>query len=294
MHHTYFQKMAAVISLTSLLLAGCGQSQSKTTAKAKPVSFAKLANQNQTHVWLETNGENVTQDSTVAYLLVTKKGKVTVYRTGDAALSSYNRRSDASMIAKAKRADEKSFKLKREAAYATSKAKQTELTTAIKDKTIKSKTKLTATKQAIQTLKDKRWPIETTKYQAPKPRQIRVQIKTAGGKVTGEKINYGYYDYSTYFDQYTDADTWIKQGKPNTVEKPISHFFTQTDGAKVTYQHRFHHAVAPLSDQLTGYLEYQHKDKSPKKGTALLTRVTSKKTPTQFDSVATKHVTQVK
>lgn len=296
MEHRHLGRLGVMIGILGLLLAGCGPATSRSTTKSQPKTFAKAAQSTKQHIWLETNGKNVTADSTIAYLIVTQNGKVTVYRTGDAAMSSYNRLTDGQMIARAKRADRKSFNLKRQAAYDTSKANELALTNELKAKTIKSAAKRAATRDAIRELKERRWRIETAKYLTPKPEKLTVKVTTKAGKTTSERMIYRHYDYDPYLAQFTSSDDWIKNAKPGQTEqkiRPLTDFYVQTDGAKVVYRHRFHKATTMVTDKFIGYLEHKqvHGKKTPKEGTALIERV-SGKAHTVFDSSKTAGVSE--
>ncbi|MTV83137.1 hypothetical protein [Secundilactobacillus folii] len=296
-------KVVTLICVLVTALAGCGKKAAKSQVKPAPTRFAALANQNQRHIWYETTGKNVSKDSKITYLLVTQNGKVTVY-TVNSSLGGYNRFTDNHAIAEAKRADKQYFQSKQQDAYTNSKAKQVELTQKLNRGQVKSAKKRQKLQLAIKQLKNRRWKIETTRYEAPKPQSYSVKLVKKNDRIKGEKIIYRSHDYEGYLNQFADADSWLKNNQlgPRAKKiKPVSAFFKKTDGAKTVYKHRFHKPQKTIIDKYIGYLEVKQqkgdklkkmkKNNSLKEGNSLLYRANSSRDSTAFDKASTKHVT---
>ncbi|MGQ4558340.1 hypothetical protein ACUIJQ_03350 [Levilactobacillus hammesii] len=302
----YIKHLMSVVLLgTAILsLSACGKSGANQVNE-KNVSFIKDAQSSNQRIWYmvesdSTSDYELSKDTHITQILVTKNGKATVYNMPDNNFSmrDINGKSDDQVLTIAQKKDREYYKdfidpqkdILIKSSYIQNVIKNTESDYKHYEKhpdylgaTHKeSLKKLREYQDDLTYLKANEASIlkNIPKYEKPTPKLLNAKVKTdnSGNDVNYEDITHRRLELETDSAKLKHLH-WVDR-----VDAPTYYNFTMTDGFQLIYDK----PVKILSDMYTGYTNPTNDSKT----TSLLTKTTNKDTVSDFDKLGTKHVSE--
>lgn len=284
---------AMILSAGILMLAGCGKSGANQ-ANEKKVSFIKDAQSSNQRIWYMAESDNLSdyelsKNSHIQQILVTKNGKATVYNMREDAVTmrSIDGKSDKKVIMMAKDQDKQYYK------DSIKKSKQE-----LKDRIDSDKGVLKANKwdYSAKVKKEKRdleydiaaeqsflekFPIPKYKKPTAKPLKAKVFTDNSGNDVVQENI---IHKRISIEDNTTDLN--LRYSQNGRISYPQSTRLTMTNGFRLIYDS----PVKILNTMYVGYTNPTNRQNT----TFLMTKTTNKDSKSAFDTLKTKNVTEAK
>lgn len=294
---------ATLLGLAILSLSACGKS-GPNQVNEKKVSFIKDAQSSNQRIWYMAKSDaesdyELSKDSHVTQILVTKNGKATVYNMPnyDFSMRDINGKSDKQVIAIAQKKDKEYYKEFINNPNDTGSIRHVIKTTEESYRYYKKHPNYIGGthKEELKALQNYRDNLSylkankaavlkrTTKYEKPVPKLINAKVKTdnSGNNVNFEDITHRRLDLES-----DSAKLKPLKGDTNSVTVPVYYNFTMTNGFRLIYDK----PVKILSDMYTGYTNPVNDSDT----TFLMTKTTNKDTVSDFDNLGTKHVSEEK
>jgi len=292
----------ALLGTAILSLSACGQSGANQVNEKK-VSFIKDAQSSNQRIWYMAESDadsdyELSKDTHIEQLLVTKNGKATVYNmpSYDFSMRDINGKSDKQVITIAQKKDKEYYK-----EYITD-TSNTEYIRNIIKKT-ESEYKYykkhpdyfrDTHKVTLQTLQKYRDDLNylktnedtvlgrTPKYAKPTAKLINAKVKTdnSGNNVNFENITHRRWDLETDSAKLKP----LKTDDTEDIGVPVYYNYRMTNGFQLIYDK----PVKILNDMYTGYTNPTNDSNT----TFLMTKTTNKETSSDFDKLGTKHVSE--
>ncbi|WP_407886653.1 hypothetical protein [Levilactobacillus sp. N40-8-2] len=292
----------ALLGIAILSLSACGKT-GPNQVNEKKVSFIRDAQSANQRIWYMAESDSssdyeLSKDTHIEQILVTKNGKATVYNMpdNDFSMRDIDGKSDNQIITLAQKKDKEHYKDFIDQkdnignkTYIQNVIKNTESDYRYYKKhpnylgSIDAHKALRDYQDELTYLKANEATIlkATPKYEKPTPKLLNAKVKTDN---SGNNVNFENITHRRLELEKDSAKLKHLKWAPDDVEVPTYYNYTMTNGFRLIYDK----PVKILSEMYTGYTNPANDSNE----TFLMTKTTNKDTVSDFDKLGTKHVSE--